>query len=127
LGAELLDRVYQTGEPHTGNAVLVRVNAIPEGGIYDRFLNFVYQPSRNLEGTIDGIFVHAVDVTELVLARQRIEESEHRSPPRGKLAANRLDSPIRSPVGLRERTLVRLCRGRRQPHQRSRLEYDSAP
>jgi hypothetical protein len=39
------------------------------------FINFVYQPWRDAHGEIDGILVHAVDVTEQVRARQRVEEA----------------------------------------------------
>ena len=46
------------------------------GGLEEVYLNFIYQPSRNSEGEIDGILVHGIDVTEQVLARKTIEESE---------------------------------------------------
>jgi len=40
----------------------------------EHFLNFIYQPVREVDGTISGIFVHAVDVTEQVRARQEVEQ-----------------------------------------------------
>ncbi|GAB3164343.1 PAS domain-containing protein [Telluribacter humicola] len=42
------------------------------------FLNLIYQPYRELNGTISGITVLCQDVTEQVLARQRLAESEAR-------------------------------------------------
>ena len=42
------------------------------------YLDFLYQPTRDSKGEIDGIFVHAVDVSEKVAARQKLEESKER-------------------------------------------------
>jgi len=71
----LLNGVYQTGEPFTGHESLVRLPG-PDGVVRDCYINFVYLPTRGRAGIIDGIFVHITDVTEAVLARRRIEESE---------------------------------------------------
>lgn len=75
---ELLDRVYTTGEPYYGNELLVRLDRTGHGALEDRYFNFVYQPSRSVSGDIDGILVHAVDVTDLVESRRLAEESERR-------------------------------------------------
>src|SRR4029079_1859703 len=40
------------------------------------YLNFIFQAYRNNEGSIEGIFFFAIDVTEQVLSRKKIEESE---------------------------------------------------
>jgi PAS domain S-box-containing protein len=72
---DLLDGVYRTGEPFTGHEAPVRF-AREDGTLQDLYLNFVYLPTRDLNGDIDGIFVHVTDVTSAVLARMRIEESE---------------------------------------------------
>lgn len=74
----LLDRVYQTGEPYIGSELKVYLDREGNGIIEEVFLNFVYQPSRAVDGSIIGILVHATDVTEQVLARKKIEESEMR-------------------------------------------------
>ncbi len=44
----------------------------------DKYLNFVYHPYRDNKNNVEGIFFFAVDVTEQVEARKRIEESEKR-------------------------------------------------
>ena len=69
---ELLDQVYNTGEPFTGEEVRVLLRRGDE--IEERYVDFVYQPTRNAEGRIDGVFAHGNDVTAQVLARKRIEE-----------------------------------------------------
>ncbi len=71
----LLDAVYRTGEPFVGQESLVRLD-FGNGILQDKYVNFVYAATRSLSGEIDGIFAHATDVTDMVLARQRIEESE---------------------------------------------------
>jgi signal transduction histidine kinase/DNA-binding response OmpR family regulator len=68
---EVLDEVYRSGESYTARAARVVLEE-PQGK-RDVFVNFVYQPMRDASGTVDGIFVHAVDVTDLVNARSEAE------------------------------------------------------
>ena len=42
------------------------------------YFNFVYHPYKENDGTVSGVIVNATDVTELVLARKKAEESEAR-------------------------------------------------
>lgn len=70
----LLDKVYASGEPFLGQEVPVRLSNA-DGTSSDLFLNFVYQPSRGPDGQTDGILVHAVDVTDLVRAREAAARS----------------------------------------------------
>jgi PAS domain S-box-containing protein len=72
---ELLDNVYRTGEPFIGSEVPVKLDRRDDGALDEVFVHFVYQPSLSAGGVIDGILVHAVDVTEQVRARQRVEEA----------------------------------------------------
>jgi len=70
---ELLTAVYQTGIAHYGKEVALVVGSGDDRA--EIFIDFVYQPKRNLQGDIDGILVITTDVTEKVLARRRIEET----------------------------------------------------
>jgi len=73
---ELLDRVYKTGEPYEGREQLVMLRRNDkDDSVRSVYLNFMYQPMRGQDGTSNGIFVHAVDVTEQVLTRKRIEDA----------------------------------------------------
>jgi PAS domain S-box-containing protein len=65
-----LDQVYETGEPYGAAEQPIRLDA----GL--RYFTFVYRPLRDATGAVDRILVHAVDVTETVAARARIEEKE---------------------------------------------------
>jgi signal transduction histidine kinase len=70
----LLDSVYRTGEPFVANEMHVSLQRPGLSEPEDLFLNFVYQPLRDLEGAVSGILAHAVDVTPQVVARQTIVE-----------------------------------------------------
>ncbi len=71
----LLNGAYRTGEPVVGRESLARLDR-GDGTLKDLYLNFVYLPTRNAEGNIEGIFVHVTDVTDMVVARKQVEESE---------------------------------------------------
>lgn len=75
---ELLDAVYQTGKPFIGNEIPARFVSKGDETLVQMYFNFVYQPSYNASGEIDGVLAYVNDVTETVLARKRIEESEER-------------------------------------------------
>ncbi|AKQ69779.1 Two-component sensor histidine kinase [Myxococcus hansupus] len=68
----ILDEVYRTGVPFASNAVTFP-SPLPNGETQERYLNIVYQPTRNEQGEVDGIAGFGFDVTDLVRARQRAE------------------------------------------------------
>ncbi len=68
---ELLDRVYTTGEPFSARAQPIRLG----GENDDRFIDFLYTPTRDDELRINGIFVAGYDVTEQVRAKQNLERA----------------------------------------------------
>lgn len=69
---ELLQQVYTTGETFTASE---RPISLPRDGKTETvYLNFVYEPFREGDGTISGVLVVATDVTQQVLARRQIEE-----------------------------------------------------
>jgi signal transduction histidine kinase len=72
---ELLDRVYETGEPHVGKETPVLVRRGEGEHPRELFVNFVYQPMTGDGGEVTGIFVHGVDVTPEVTARREAEDA----------------------------------------------------
>jgi PAS domain S-box-containing protein len=73
---ELLDRVYQTGEPYSGteSPAVVGDPQHPRTGYY----NFLYQPLPGPDGKPDGVLGFGFEVTEQVLARRSLERAEQR-------------------------------------------------
>ncbi len=71
---ELLDNVMESGTPFYGNEVefFVQRNNKRE----KCFFNFVYQPVQENNDEVTGIIVVVSEITEQVLARKAIEESE---------------------------------------------------
>lgn len=61
---EVLDQVFTSGEPFIGAGVEVPLQRVPGGAVEFRFVDFIYQPVRDHDGVITGIFVQGSDVTE---------------------------------------------------------------
>lgn len=70
---ELLERVRRTGEPYVGKEVRVPIDRRGDGVLDDTCWNFVWQPLRTVDGVVEDILVHAVEVTEQVRARAEVE------------------------------------------------------
>lgn len=67
----LLDKVLKSGEPFVGKE---RPVAFRKDGVEDlRYLDFVYQPIFEADGSVSGVFVHGVDVTGQVHDRKAVE------------------------------------------------------
>jgi PAS domain S-box-containing protein len=70
---ELLDKVYQTGEPFSGKNVRVTLQRQPDKLPEERILELVFQPTRNADGSVSGVFVHGIDRTERIRAEAELE------------------------------------------------------
>jgi two-component sensor histidine kinase len=79
---ELLDGVYQSGSAHVGTRVPLTLRFEEHGPEKERFLDFLYQPIFDPDGSVSGIFVQGADVTEHVRAEDRLrllnDELKHR-------------------------------------------------
>jgi two-component sensor histidine kinase len=79
---DLLDQVYQSGEPFVGRKVAAMLRSQEPGTVEERYVDFVYQPILNANGTVTGIFVEGSDVTDHVRAEEQqqllIRELHHR-------------------------------------------------
>jgi PAS domain S-box-containing protein len=69
---ELLDRVLATGEPFVGREVPAMVLRA-SGALEQAFVDFVYQPLVEADGTRSGVVVHGSVVTDHVRARREVE------------------------------------------------------
>src|SRR5205085_10909241 len=71
---ELLDQVYQTGEPFVGTEVPMQLDRTGTGALEEAYFTFIYQPLCDVTGAIKGILAHGFEVTAQVMARRRTEE-----------------------------------------------------
>lgn len=73
---DLLDQVYKTGKPYVGHATPVELYRSSASATEVRYLDFIYQPMRETDGSISSILVFGVDVTEGRRATQMLLQSE---------------------------------------------------
>jgi PAS domain S-box-containing protein len=73
---DLLDTVYGTGEAFTAEAAAYAVQAEPGGPVDERFVDFVFQPLRDADGQVVGIFVQGSDVTDRVGAETQLQRAQ---------------------------------------------------
>jgi signal transduction histidine kinase/CheY-like chemotaxis protein len=91
---ELLDRVYATGEPFVGHALPVRLQREPQGPLEERYIDFVYQPIRDANGAVGGIFVEGSDVTDRKLVEDELRAANRQKDQFLAMLAHELRNPL---------------------------------
>ena len=71
---DLLDGVLNTGERFIGRELSVQLARSPGAPREERFVDFVYLPFTEPDGTRSGIIAHGTDVTDQVMARRDAEQ-----------------------------------------------------
>ena len=74
----LIKEVMRTGKSHFESEALVRHKREVDGEIEDRYYTYIYVPIFDQDNTAYAVYDHAVDVTEQVISRRRLKESEWR-------------------------------------------------
>ncbi len=74
----ILDEVYRSGIPFFANEKMMKLDRNSNGVLCESFVNVVYQPYLDHQGTIEGVLFFTIDVSEQVRSRKIIEESENR-------------------------------------------------
>lgn len=75
---EIFDNVYRSGQPFSLAEYPVKLDKNNEGNVEQMYFRFSAVPLKDAAGKFDSIVIVAVDITEQVVARRRIEESEKR-------------------------------------------------
>ncbi|MBI1280915.1 MAG: PAS domain S-box protein [Anaerolineaceae bacterium] len=73
---QMFDHLYQTGEAFVAQEFYASFDHTGQGFLQEGYYNFVAQPIKDRNGQVTDILVHVYEVTEFVLARQRLQESE---------------------------------------------------
>jgi PAS domain S-box-containing protein len=70
---ELLDQVYQTGQPYHGQEVRAEFQRDDSGTLGEGYFNIHYQPLFDDSGQVYGIMSLSIEVTDQVLSRRQVE------------------------------------------------------
>lgn len=73
---EILRNVYRTGIGQSTQELLVPLAEIEGGKMINRYFTFNYQALKNPEGKVESIIAFIYEVTEQVVTRRKMEESE---------------------------------------------------
>jgi signal transduction histidine kinase len=74
----LLDEVFTSGTAYVARGAKYAVQTTPGGTVSERYVDFVYQPIKDSDGRVAGIFVEGADVTERMRADVALQASEAR-------------------------------------------------
>ncbi len=72
---EIFRRVLETGEAFVGHEVVARHRATEDGPLEDHYYDFTYVRITDENDQPYGVYDHAVEVTDRVLARRSLEDS----------------------------------------------------
>ena len=73
---ELVDRVFLTGEAFVGRGLKVDLQREPGAPLSEAYIDLIYQPIRDKDGQVAGIFAQGNDVTEAIRAEARRQAAE---------------------------------------------------
>jgi PAS domain S-box-containing protein len=74
---DIMRDVYSNGVTKTERERVIPLHDI-SGIAIQRYFNYIYQPWYDIKGKIQGVLNFAIDVTDQVVARKQVEESEQR-------------------------------------------------
>jgi PAS domain S-box-containing protein len=75
---EMVEKILKTGKPISGSEKSAIADWDNNGKQTERFFNFTYAPFVTPSGKIDGVMIFGFEVTDQVIARKKLEESERR-------------------------------------------------
>lgn len=73
---DILQNVYNSNTSFKANEALI--NLVVDGRLRENYFDFIFNPVCNAEGRVYGVVCISVEVTEKILARKKIENSELR-------------------------------------------------
>lgn len=73
---EILDEVYRTGTPFVGKDMRILFREKEGAPVHEHYIDFVYQPLVEADGSVSGIFAHGIDLTERKRAEDALRERQ---------------------------------------------------
>lgn len=73
---QLMTRVFETGETYRGREMIARLVRRPGGEPEDTYFDFNYTRISDGAGHPYGIFIHAINITDKVIARKNLEQTK---------------------------------------------------
>jgi signal transduction histidine kinase len=73
---EIFDGVVRSRQPFSGREFKIPLQRIESGQVEDGYFDFICQPILDANGALNGIFIHAVDLTDQFLSRRALEASQ---------------------------------------------------
>ena len=98
----LLERVFKTGEAFVGRDTPIQLARGGPDAMEMRYLDFVYQPRREADGSVSGVIVPGLDVTDKRRTEQVLMQSEKLNAV-GRLAssiAHEINNPLEAVTNL---------------------------
>lgn len=69
---EMLDQVYQTEQPIVGSDLRLSIRQAHTGLLEEQRIECVFEPLRSADGSVSGVFIHGIDLTEHKRAEDRL-------------------------------------------------------
>jgi signal transduction histidine kinase/CheY-like chemotaxis protein len=91
---KLLDEVYRSGKAYSASGARYTVQVSPDGPVVERYLDFVYQPITDADGSVSGIFVEGFDTTSRKLAEMALQDANRRKDEFLAMLAHELRNPL---------------------------------
>jgi signal transduction histidine kinase/CheY-like chemotaxis protein len=91
---DLLDEVYRSGKAYSASGARYTAQIAPDGPLAERYLDFVYQPIIDADGSVSGIFVEGFDTTSRRLADIALQDANRRKDEFLAMLAHELRNPL---------------------------------
>ena len=91
---QLLDDVYRSGKAYSASGAKYAAQISPQAPLVDRYVDFVYQPIIDADGSVSGIFVEGFDTTSRHLADVALQNANRRKDEFLAMLAHELRNPL---------------------------------
>jgi signal transduction histidine kinase/CheY-like chemotaxis protein len=91
---QLLDEVYRSGKAYTATGAKYSLQLSAQASLVERYVDFVYQPIIDADGSVSGVFVEGFDTTSRNLADIALQNANRRKDEFLAMLAHELRNPL---------------------------------